>query len=72
MQLLQLSSLGHLLYFIICAIKVLSFTEGQIKVELSIAIQVVMLDMLRNEIIDLILDLFLVLEVYPSEREPSW
>jgi len=71
MQLLQVPGLSHFLYFIICAEQVFSFTKGQIKVEFPLTVQVVVLDVLGDEIIDLILDLFLIAKVNSSKREPG-
>ena len=72
MHLLQVPGLSHLFHFIIGTEQVLGFTKSQIEVELPLAVQVVVLDVLADEIIDLILDLFLVAKVNSCEREPGW
>ena len=62
MESLELTAFGHAAHTIVCVVESLSLSDRQIEVDITVALQIVSLDLLAKEVEDLILDLVVVHE----------
>ena len=72
MESLKLARLSHASDLVIGVEEVLNFSKLQVKVDISVGLQVVVLDVLAEEAKDFILDLSGVAEGFLSHCEALW